>query len=204
MSAPSVRTVELHGWLDRIKAGDPNALNTLLERVSRRLERLARKMIKRFPRIARWADAEDVLQNASLRLIRALAEVRPGSMRDFYALASIQIRRELLDTTKKLYGPEGEGANLVAIDPDDSAVKRRLDPPANVDDERELEKWRQFHEEVERLPPDEREVVGLIFYQGWKQDQVAELFGVSVRTVQRWWQKALEKLQSLLSEWPVS
>jgi RNA polymerase sigma factor (sigma-70 family) len=203
MSDSSVCTVELHVWLDLIKAGDPNALNTLFKRVSSRLERLARKMLNRFPRVARWVDAEDVLQNASLRLIRALGEVRPCSMRDFYALASTQIRRELLDMTKSLYGPEGEGANHGSVCANDSGANWQLDLPTRDDDDRELEKWRHFHEEVERLPTEEREVVGLIFYQGWKQEEVAGMFGVSVRTVQRWWQNALKRLQSLLSDWPV-
>jgi RNA polymerase sigma factor (sigma-70 family) len=48
---------------------------------------------------------------------------------------------------------------------------------------------------VAKLPAQEREVVGLAFYHGWSQAEVAELFGVSERTVQRWWQSALLKLR---------
>ena len=198
MSEESFHTIELHDWLDRDKAGDPQALDGLLKRVSARLDRLARKMLKRFPRIARWTDAEDVLQSASIRLIRALESVRPGSVRDFYALASLQIRRELLDLVKRFYGPFGEAAHHASINQDGSSGPVQFD--AAGEDERELEQWRQFHEEVERLPPEERETVGLIFYHGWKQDAVAQLFGVTVRTIQRWWRDALEKLRASLSD----
>ena len=202
MSDTSVKTTEMHGWLDRMKAGDATALNTMLKRITSRLERLAAKMLQRFPRVARWAEKDDVLQNASLRLIRALEAVRPRSMRAFYSLASIQIRRELLDMTKTLYGPQGEAAHYVSIDPDDSDARRKLEP-AFPNDERELERWCQFHEQVENLPVEEREVVGLIFYHGWKQDEVADLFGIHPRTVQRRWKSALLRLKEVLLDWPI-
>jgi len=202
MSDLSVQTTEMHGWLDRIHAGDRLALETLLKRVTARLTRLSVKMLRRFPRVQRWADPDDILQNATMRLIRALQDVRPESMRDFYALAATQIRRELLDLTRALYGPHGDAANHVTINPDDSDERRQLDPPQPEDD-RELERWCSFHEEVEKLPPEEREVVGLIFYHGWKQEEVADLFGVNVRTVQRWWRDALVRLKDLLADWPV-
>ena len=49
-----------------------------------------------------------------------------------------------------------------------------------------------------REPSDERELVGLVFYHGWTQEQTAELFGVSVRTVQRRWQTIMVKLHALV------
>lgn len=202
MSNLSVKTTELHGWLDRMKAGDERAVNTMLKRVTSRLDRLAHKMLHQFPKVSRWADKDDVLQNASLRLIRALRDVRPDSMRAFYALASTQVRRELLDMTKALYGPLGDATHHVSIDPNNADAQRMMEP-ANPDDERELERWCCLHEEVENLPVEEREVFGLIFYHGWKQDEVAKLFDVNVRTVQRWWTSALKRLKDLLSDWPL-
>ena len=40
--------------------------------------------------------------------------------------------------------------------------------------------------------------MGLIYYHGWTQAQVAELFQVNVRTVRRWWEAALVKLHRVL------
>jgi len=192
MADETINTNEMNDWLDRMKAGDAKALDRMLTRVSDRLDRLARKMFKRFPRVGRWVDAEDVLQNAMLRLIRALQTVRPASMREFYALASTQIRRELLDVTKSLYGPQGDGANHATRGPEEAPIIESAAMPSSDSD---VDSWCSFHEQVEQLPLEEREVVGLIFYHGWKQEQVAELFGVNVRTVQRWWQSALEKMR---------
>jgi RNA polymerase sigma factor (sigma-70 family) len=53
---------------------------------------------------------------------------------------------------------------------------------------------------VEKLAVQEREVVGLIYYHGWTQAQVAELFQVNVRTVRRWWESALVKLHRELND----
>jgi RNA polymerase sigma factor (sigma-70 family) len=58
---------------------------------------------------------------------------------------------------------------------------------------------------VECLPAEEREVVGLVFYHGWTQAKVAELFQVSERTVGRRWHSACLRLQQLLnSQLPTS
>ena len=50
------------------------------------------------------------------------------------------------------------------------------------------------------MPAEEREVVGLIFYHGWKQAKVARFFNVQVRTVQRRWKSALATLHRRLIE----
>ena len=67
------------------------ARDELIRGFQGRLELLARKMVGRDPRVARWVDAEDVLQNALLRLLRALEAVRPDSTRAFFGLAAEQI-----------------------------------------------------------------------------------------------------------------
>jgi RNA polymerase sigma-70 factor (ECF subfamily) len=128
--------------------------------------------------------------------------VKPESTRAFFGLAAEQMRRELLDLARHYYGPEGEGANhdSVAPRPDDS--RPALDPPAPNSTSADLERWARFHEEAERLPVREREVVGLIFYHGWTQAQVAELFHKDVRTIRRWLESALVKLHRELNDEP--
>jgi RNA polymerase sigma-70 factor (ECF subfamily) len=57
--------------------------------------------------------------------------------------------------------------------------------PDQAEEARDLEDWSAFHEALERLPAREREVVSLVFYHHWTQAQIAELFQVTVRTVQQ-------------------
>src|SRR5437879_3282015 len=100
-------SAEIQLCLDRLHAGDATAREELLRIACGRLERLARKMLHRYPRVHRWEETSDVLQNASLRLYRTLAEIRPASVQEFFRLAALNVRRELLDMAKHYYGPEG-------------------------------------------------------------------------------------------------
>jgi RNA polymerase sigma-70 factor (ECF subfamily) len=97
MPHSSLDTTQLQALLDRIRAGDTAARDELLRSVVGRLEGLARKMLRGFPLVRRWNETDDVLQNALLRLLRALETVNPASTRAFFGLAAAQIRRELLD-----------------------------------------------------------------------------------------------------------
>jgi RNA polymerase sigma factor (sigma-70 family) len=199
MSDSSVNTTQLHGWVERLRAGDAAAANELVRAVTARLERLARKMLRGFPNVRLHAQTDDVLQSALMRLLRGLREVSLASMRDFYNLAAGMLRRELLDLARHYARANRHGAAARGGPaPDDSAAPAEAAAPAAPAGD--LERWTQFHEEVEKLPVEEREVVGLIFYHGWGQAEVAELFGVTVRTVQRRWGSALLKLHRLLGE----
>jgi RNA polymerase sigma factor (sigma-70 family) len=185
--------------MERLRAGDAAAANELVRAVTARLERLTRKMLRGFPNVRRHAQTDDVLQSALLRLLRGLREVSLASMRDFYNLAAGMLRRELLDLARHYARANRHGAAARGgLAPDESAGPAEAAAPAEPAGD--LERWTHFHEEVEKLPVEEREVVGLIFYHGWGQAEVAELFGVTVRTVQRRWASAMVKLHRLLGE----
>jgi RNA polymerase sigma-70 factor (ECF subfamily) len=197
MDSSSIHTAQLHHWLVRLRAGDLSARDELLRSVGGRLEHLARKMLRRqFARVKGWVETDDVLQGALLRLLRSLDRVEPEAMRDFYNLAAVQIRRELLDLSRHFFGPRGAARHHESLD------ETAQGPPAIVDqrdDPRDLERWEAFHVAVEALPIDQREVVNLIFYHGWDQAGVAELFGVSKRTIRRLWHTASVQLHDALA-----
>jgi RNA polymerase sigma-70 factor (ECF subfamily) len=192
MPDEAINTVQLHLWVDRLRAGDHAARDELLRAAGNRLERLARKMLHQFPTVHRWADTGDVLQESLMRLLRALEQVRPASTSDFFGLAAEQMRRELLDLARHFHGSQGAAAHHHSGEIDASAVRE-----TTADD---LERWAAFHEEVTRLPAEERVVVDRIFYHGWTQAAVAEQLGVSVRTVQRRWESALARLQRTIEQ----
>jgi RNA polymerase sigma-70 factor (ECF subfamily) len=192
MEESSLHTLKLHGWLDRWHAGDLEGRDALLRNVADRLERLARKMLGRFPSVRGWADTGDVLQNAVLRLLRALDAVRPGSVREFFGLAAEQMRRELLDLARQA----SRAKRARAASTDDGA--NPVDVPQRDEEHDEVELWERFHETVQDLPAEEREVVSLVYYQGWTQQQVAELFQVAERTIRRRWRSACLRLQERL------
>ena len=192
----SFDTIQLHAYLDRYRAGDREATDAFLRRVCGRLERLAGSMLRGFPNVRRWADTDDVLQNALMRLLHTLQATQPESTRHFVNLAAQHIRRELLDLARhyrnRLDSPRGAA---------DSQDGRRGADPADPQNSgaNDLDQWSAFHEQVEQLPVEEREVVGLTFYHGWTQAQIAELFGVDERTIRRRWRSASLKLTESLS-----
>ena len=88
----------------------PAARTDLLAHACRRLECLTRQMLRGYAMVHRWEQTGDVLQAAMIRLCKALDEVQLKSVRHFYRLAALQIRRELLDLARHYSGPEGIGS----------------------------------------------------------------------------------------------
>lgn len=196
MSVTSLHTAHLQDCLRRMHAGDAVAEDELLRAAGDRLERLARRMLRDFPNVRRCADTDDVFQGAVLRLLRSLRQLdrAPASVRDFLGLAAAHIRRELLDLARRCATAKRRGD--VRLDVADSSTG--LDPAASVEDRDELDDWRRFHEAVEKLPVQEREVIGLRFYHGWSEADIADLFGITERTVRRRWAAACTRLSDAL------
>ncbi|HJZ60435.1 MAG TPA: sigma-70 family RNA polymerase sigma factor [Gemmataceae bacterium] len=163
--------------------GAAAALDDLLRRCANRLEGMARQMLRRYPAIARWEETGDVLQNALVRLVRALREVSPAATREFFGLAAEQLRRVLLDLARHYRGAHGLDRNHASgFHAPGGPVA--ADPAPGLAD---LDWWAAFHEAVEHLPAEDREVFMLTFYHGWEQKPIAELFGVDERSVRRRW-----------------
>jgi RNA polymerase sigma-70 factor (ECF subfamily) len=200
MTKPNQSAV-ITAWIQRLQDGDDQAREQLLNCACTRLTTLARRMLKGFARVKRWEQTDDVVQNALLRLYRTLAEVRPASAVEFYRLAALNIRRELLDLAKHYYGPRGLGANYASVEAaDQSHAAPAFDRPAARDEPGRVEGWTAFHDQVEQLPPEEKEVVDLLWYQELSQAEAAALLNVSERTVKRRWAAARLRLHEALQD----
>ncbi len=188
-------TTRLQNWLDRMKSGHPEAKNEIIEHTCERLRKLTRKMLRKYPGVRRWAETDDVLQNAMIRLHKSLAEVTPESPKQFYGLSATQIRRELIDLARHYYGVEGQGANHHTDGGE--GIKRQTSSSPEPDT---FEDWTLFHETVEKMPEEQRQVVDLLWYDGLTQPEAAEIIGVSLKTVKRRWQSARFLLRSALAD----
>ncbi|MBW3539855.1 MAG: sigma-70 family RNA polymerase sigma factor [Planctomycetes bacterium] len=178
-------TDRLKRWLDLARTGQVDARNETIEHACERLRMLTRNMLKGYPKVKRWSETDDVLQNAMIRLHRSLAEIKPETPRQFYGLAATQIRRELIDLARNHYGPQGIGAKH-HTDGGEGAERQRDE---HVEPE-SLDAWGQFHETVDELPDDQKEVVSLLWYEGLSQPETAEVLDISLATVKRRWQAA--------------
>jgi RNA polymerase sigma-70 factor (ECF subfamily) len=193
------QSTTLQRHLDRLRSGDLSARNELLDRAYANLQRQATRMLAQFPGVRRWEDADDVNNNAAVRLWNALEEVKPTTVRHFYHLAGMQIRRELLDLARRFSGPFGLGATHESVGQsaeDSSHVV--ADPSDHSHDPARLALWTDFHRQVDLLPEEEREVFDLLYYQELPHAEAAELLGISESNLRRRWLAARMHLQDAL------
>jgi RNA polymerase sigma factor (sigma-70 family) len=190
--ADELRTTELRNLLGRVAAHDREAREELLRRSAANLQRLTHKLLSGFPTVRRWEGTDDVVQNATLRLLRALEHVNPENPRQFFGLAAEQVRRELIDLARHHYGPHGQGKNHA------SRAGEAPEVAAGGSDAAGLADWEAFHEGVAALSEADREIFALLYYQGLSQAEAAQLLGLSVAAVQQRWQRARLRLHDRL------
>jgi RNA polymerase sigma-70 factor (ECF subfamily) len=196
------RTTYLQECLSRLQGGEEAAREELLAAACRRLSELTRAMFRNYRRLRRFEETDDVLQGALIRLHRALKAVTPASLRDFYRLATTQVRRELIDLARHHFGPAGPARYLDSAAPGagDRDDREGFDQADTSLEPSELAAWTDFHRQVEALAEEEREVFDLIWYQGLTFTEAAAVLGVSARTVTRRWQAANLRLHQSLRD----
>ncbi|MFO0864590.1 MAG: sigma-70 family RNA polymerase sigma factor [Gemmataceae bacterium] len=194
MSDADFRTTDLHSLLDRLRGGEEDVRDVLYRRISGRLESLCRKMIGKQPSVRQFEETADVMQNVALRLLRALESARPGSIRELYSLAAELARCEIMDLLRYHL------AQRRCLKDGGRAVSLEADIAAEGTDAVELDRWHGFHEAVANLSAVEREVFGLVYYHGWSQQEIADLFQVHERTIRRQWHAACLSLKRMLGE----
>src|SRR5262249_5772672 len=130
-------------------------------------------------------------QEAVLRLLKALGEVKILTPAEFFRLSSAIMRRALIDLARHHYGPEGSAAHRAAAPAVEATGLSAPAPTAGSSHAPHAPAaWREFHERVEQLPAEQREVFDLLWYQELSQEEAAAVLDVSVPTVKRRWRDA--------------
>jgi RNA polymerase sigma factor (sigma-70 family) len=185
-------TAHVQHLLDSLRAGDDSAREALLECSLDRLHELAQRMFRREQDLRSVAQTDDVLQKALLRLHTAMKGIKPQDVRAYYGLAARQIRWVLRDLAGERV--QAKIINYTATPPEQEDY---LGEPSN------LMEWSAFHETIETLDEESREMFDLLFYEGLTQEEAAEVLQTSIRTVRRRWQRARLMLERALhGDWP--
>lgn len=192
-SDESGSTIRIHLATLGSEPGTPAAeaaRTALVGIAAERMQALARRMLAGAPQVRRWTETDDVVQNALVRLYRALGSMIPNDPQHFVRLAALQVRRELIDLTRRMRNPESLAANHDTNVLGDGSHRVEGAVAGEADDLPRLAEWTRFHETVEALPDDDRSLFGMVWYLGLTQDEIADLLGCSPRTVRRRWDEA--------------
>jgi RNA polymerase sigma factor (sigma-70 family) len=188
-------TAVVQRYLDELAGEAPAGpiIRGLLDRSVRRLHLLCAALLHRsYPRLTRpplHLQADEMLSAVVERLLKALREARPGTVRQFFALAGQHMRWELNDLARRL-------------DNQPAAVELReglVPAPASSDSGLSPE-GRRMLEAIDSLPEDEREAFDLVRIQGLTHGEAAELLGVATKTVQRRLDRGLRLLTERLGD----
>jgi RNA polymerase sigma-70 factor (ECF subfamily) len=188
-------TAAVQRYLDEL-AGDTPAepvVRALLDRAVRRLHLLCATLLyRRYPRLAQAPtnlQADELLGAVVERLLKALREARPRTVRQFFALATQHMRWELNDLARRLDERPAAVELREALVPDPASSGSGLSPDG-----------RRMLEAIEGLPDDEREAFDLVRIQGMTQAEAGRVLGVSVATVKRRLNRGLRLLAEKLGD----
>lgn len=188
-------TAAVQRYLDEL-AGDAPAepvVRALLDRAVRRLHHLCAALLHRsYPRLARPPlnlHADEMLGAVVERLLKALRQARPGTVRQFFALACQHMRWELNDLARRLdEQPPAPDVNHGQV-------------PAPADSDSALTPvGRRLIAAIDALPDAEREAFDLVRVQGMTQAEAAAVLGVSAMTVRRRLNSGLQLLAEELAD----
>jgi RNA polymerase sigma-70 factor (ECF subfamily) len=177
-------------------AGDAPAepvVRALLDRAVRRLHLLCASQLHRsYPRLARPPlnlQVDELLDAVVERLLKALREVRPQTVRQFFALASQHMRWELNDLARRLDEQPTVARLREELVPAPASSSSGLTPDGP-----------RILEAIDGLPEDEREAFDLVKIQGITHAEAGQVLGVSVRTVKRRVERSLLLLTARLGD----
>jgi len=174
-------TAVVQHYLDALGGDQPAEpiVRELLGRAVHRLRLLCTNLLYRsYPRMALPPlnlEPDELLSSVVERLLKAMRQARPVTVRQFFALANQHMRWELNDLARRL------DDQTAAAEVRESSIVA----PPDSNESQLSQNARRMLEAIEGLPDDEREVFSLVRIQGLTQPEAADVLGVSAKTVQR-------------------
>ena len=182
-TTPPDRFAEL---LAAVSRRDRSALDRLFEEVYEELRVLARSVRRSFPRDS--LEVAGLVHETYLKLARA-SRISVEDRIHFFALVSRAMRQILIARAEEKHRlKRGGGAATLELDPESPARPSPLTIEELITLERGLER-------LNAHDPRQAQIVELRFLEGLTEDEIAAIFGLSVRTIRREWSRAREYLE---------
>jgi RNA polymerase sigma factor (sigma-70 family) len=185
-------STDLEDLITRLRQGDAVAKSELLERAYHRLLRIAATILNEdFADLRRRHELESVVSEAWIRLRVALEATQPETVDGFFGLVFTKVRQVLLDMAKRERKDELRRRPPQGDESDPVRVEERAD---STNDPGRLALLTECHEQVEKLPFDERIVFELRYYGGFSQAEIAQILELQPKQVSRRWLAATGQL----------
>jgi RNA polymerase sigma-70 factor, ECF subfamily len=176
MSSPNDVTQLLLDWSN----GDRDALDKLMPLVYAELRRMAKRYMRK-ERTDHTLQTTGLVHEAYLRLINQ-NRITWKNRAHFFTIAAQMMRRILVDHARShLYAKRGGGAVKLQLEETASFSKERSGEMIALDD---------ALTSLEKLDLRKSRVVECKFFGGLTTEEIAEVLGVSARTIERDWDLA--------------
>jgi RNA polymerase sigma factor (sigma-70 family) len=193
-------SAELQDLIDRMRRGDASAHRELLECAHDRLLRIAGKLFQEdFTGLHGRHDLESVVSEVWMRLVVALESTVPQTVEGFFGLVFLKVRQVLLDMAKgqrRVDAHRRDGP----LDAAESEALAAFDQADTTHDPGRLALLTEFHEQIGRLPEEQRMVFDLHYYGGFSQTEIAQMLEMHRKQVSRLWLAATGRLARWLDE----
>lgn len=195
MASDERTTAAVQSYLDDLARGAPPGpvIRALLARSAGRLHTLCSTLLHRgYPRLARppvSLRSEELLSAVVERLLKAMREVKPGNVRQFFGLANRHMRWELNDIARRL----DEQSAALSLRDGVASAPESTGSTLSVNTKRILEA-------IESLPEGERETFELLRIQGLSYSETAQVLEISESTVHRRLNRGLVLLEEKLAD----
>ncbi len=188
MSTQKVSDIEL---LQQYRAGDSQAISTIIERHTPRLRNYIRLMVKDGDR------AEDILQDTLIKSVRMIDEGRyteNGRLLSWMLRIAHNLSIDHFRALKSRPTTNEQEAGYDIL-----GAQRHTEAPPE-EQIISIERDQQIRELVELLPNDQREVIELRYYSGLSFKEIAEQTEVSINTALGRMRYALINLRKLIKK----
>ncbi len=191
-------TVAVQRYLDELAQlpGDAPAEPVIRELIGRSVERLRMLcetlLMRSYPRLTRPPlnlETDEMLSSVVDRLLKALRQTRPATVRQFFGLANQHMRWELNDLARRL---DKEAPAL--------ELKEAMVAAPHSSESGLSQGARRMLEAIDKLPEEEREVFSLVRIQGMTANEVANIVGCSIKTVQRRLNRSVILLEEIVAD----
>jgi RNA polymerase sigma-70 factor (ECF subfamily) len=146
-------------------------------------------------------ETNGLVAEAYLRLNRSLGDLKPETVRQFFGLAALQMRRHLLDKLRLIHGRgELKRPKVSSLTPDSSDGSGF---PLAAPDGGAAPGWTSIDvlESLDKLEERQRECLIMQHWYGFTHQEIASLMGVSTKTIQRTSNLAFIQLNDLLKSY---